>query len=46
LENYIGTVGWLCRYIRGRCWLCVVLSKVEKHASYWELIGTIECVTL
>jgi hypothetical protein len=22
--------------------MCVVLSKVEKHVSYWELVGTTE----
>jgi len=26
--------------------MCVVLSKVEKHVLYGELSGTTECITL
>jgi hypothetical protein len=45
LGNYIGSGDWQC-HIQVDAFICVVLSKAEKHMPYGELVGTTKCITL
>jgi hypothetical protein len=42
VPDLTGTDDWQCRYV---C-MYVVLSRLKKHLTYGDLVGTTECVTL
>ena len=47
LEKCIGTGGWQCRYIRGKCSYICRSKRGRKTRALWrEIVATTECVTL